>query len=516
MEAYRERVNEEQEHTPEKIDLIEYLQDIYRGVCKFWWLVIVLTVVFAARAYFSTTTSYQPNYVASATVSINGVSGNSQSASDMAEVFPYILTSGVLSDVISEDMDLESLPGSINVQAVEGLNLLTISVSSADPQMAYEILMSVIKNYPQVAEFVLGKTELTILDQTGIPTDTQRVKTIRGSYKRGALKGAILGCVIILLYALSRRTVKSRAALKKHLNIPDMGSIPGVRVKKRKKETFRNAVSLLNERLPQSYLESLRKLRIRVVREMNEKQMQTLMVTSSIPGEGKTTLAVNLAISMAEQGQRVILLDCDVRNPSVAGVLNDHEQRPGLLKVLKKESTIKQAMYTVDIPKENVYGDGSLRVICGGEAHTGSAAILGTKTMGALLKHLEKDCDILILDTAPSGLLADAPILAKYVDAALYVIRYDYTKLRQIREGVQILALSGVDIFGYVFNGDRSSRARGYGYSYGYGKYGKYGYGGYGGYGSYSNRRYKEKVEEDQEIEELPLEAVEDTKINER
>ena len=196
------------------------------------------------------------------------------------------------------------MPGSIDVKADDGTNLLTISVSGNDPQMAYKTLKSVIKNYPKVAEFVLGETKLTILDETGIPTDTKRVEVIRGSYKRGALKGAIIGCVILLLYVLSRRTVKSRKDLKKNINLQDLGSIPYVRTKKRKKETFYNSVSLLNERISMSYLEAIRKLRIRIMKDVEKKEYQTLLVTSSIPGEGKTTLSANLAISIAQQGKK--------------------------------------------------------------------------------------------------------------------------------------------------------------------------------------------------------------------
>ena len=104
--------------------------------------------------------------------------------------------------------------------------------------------------------------------------------------------------------------------------------------------------------------------------------------------------------------------------------------------------------------------------------------------MRALIEALKSKYDIIILDTAPSELLADAPLLGKYVDAALYVIRYDYTKLREIREGVESLALSGIDMLGYVFNGDNSSGGQGYGY--GYRRYGNYGsYGKYGAYGHY-------------------------------
>ena len=433
-------------------------------------------------------------------VSVTSVGGmdyvNAQSAQQMAEVFPYILTSGVLKDVVAEDMGLDSMPGSIDVKADDGTNLLTISVSGNDPQMAYKTLKSVIKNYPKVAEFVLGETKLTILDETGIPTDTKRVEVIRGSYKRGALKGAIIGCVILLLYVLSRRTVKSRKDLKKNINLQDLGSIPYVRTKKRKKETFYNSVSLLNERISMSYLEAIRKLRIRIMKDVEKKEYQTLLVTSSIPGEGKTTLSANLAISIAQQGKKVLLVDCDLRNPSIAGVMNEQEPHPGLGSVLKKEVPLSEAITNVKLPKERTNENGSLHVIFGGAPDRENSLLIGSGRMRALIKDPKSKYDIIILDTAPSELLADAPLLGKYVDAALYVIRYDYTKLREIREGVESLALSGIDMLGYVFNGDNSYGGQGYGYGYRrYGNYGSYGshYGSYGKYGAYGHYGKMEK-----------------------
>lgn len=124
------------------------------------------------------------------------------------------------------------------------------------------------------------------------------------------------------------------------------------------------------------------------------------------------------------------------------------------------------------------------------------ALLIGSGRMRALIEALKSKYDIIILDTAPSELLADAPLLGKYVDAALYVIRYDYTKLREIREGVESLALSGIDMLGYVFNGDNSSGGQGYGYGYRrYGNYGSYGshYGSYGKYGAYGHYGKMEK-----------------------
>lgn len=167
MGDYRDKSGSERVDAPEKIDLTNVMLDVYHGVKRLWWLFIGLIIICAVQSYFSVSTSYQSKYVASATVSVTSAGGmdyvNAQSAQQMAEVFPYILTSGVLKDVVAEDMGLDSMPGSIDVKADDGTNLLTISVSGNDPQMAYKTLKSVIKNYPKVAEFVLGETKLTIL-----------------------------------------------------------------------------------------------------------------------------------------------------------------------------------------------------------------------------------------------------------------------------------------------------------------------------------------------------------------
>ena len=120
--------------------------------------------------------------------------------------------------------------------------------------------------------------------------------------------------------------------------------------------------------------------------------------------------------------------------------------------------------------------DGSLLALCGGESDTGMAQALGTERMGKLIQALEQAADVVVIDTPPSELLADAAALAKHVDAAVYVVRCDFTKKSRIRNGVQALSESGINILGYVFNADNSKIGKGYGYGY-------HNYSGYYGYG---------------------------------
>ena len=491
MSDRMESTEKERIEETEKIDIISLAGDFLYGLKKLWLLILVLTLAGAGISYFRTSYTYTPQYVASATMSVTAPGGQyigAQTASQMAEVFPYILTSGVLEDVVAREMGMDSVPGSISATAEEGTNLLTMSVTSDDPQMAYDILHTVIDCYPEVAEFVLGNTSLTILDETGVPSDTQKEVVVRGSYRRGAVMGAGAGLVILCLYILLKKTVKSKDKLKSKINLPDMGSLPYIRNKKRKKKPEQNKVSLINERTPASYQEAMRRLRIRVLKEVEENQTKTIMVTSSIPGEGKTTVAVNLAISLVRQGKKVVLVDCDLRNPSIADFLGITEQRPGIDSVLHKKAAVTDVLTEIDVNGEN-----KLILLLGEEEEKTDISLLGSKRMEGLIAELKNMADVVILDTAPAQLLADAALMARFVDAALYVIRYDYTKMYKIREGIQALAMSKIKMLGYVFNCDRNSGdgKYGYGYGYGYRRYGSYGH-----YGRYRDTGKRDKKED--------------------
>ena len=462
---------------PEKIDLTSLFKDVIQGIRKLGWLVVVLSLLMAGKEYFTVSVNYQPQYIASATMSVRCVGNdaafvNQETAELMAEVFPYILKSGILQKEIAEEMGLDNMPGTVSMSSEEGTNLFTISANAGEPQLSYDLLQATLKQYPEVAKFVIGEIEMDILDETGVPRDTGKEQVIRGSFMQGAAKGAFIGVAIMAVYVLTRNTVKSRKELKNIINLQDFGSIPFIPAKKHKKKGKYNAVNLMSGYVPQVYLEAIRKLRIKVMKEMENNGYRSLLVTSSVPGEGKTTLAVNLAIALAKQGQRVVLVDSDPRNPSVASRMGEKGKYPGIGAVLRGEIGVKDALTTVEV--EN----GRFQVLYGGKSDSRSSQLLGTEKMGKLIEILKKQADIVILDTAPSEILADATALAKYVDAALYVVKCDYAKKSHIRNGIRALSVSGVKIMGYVFNADNNRRVSGYGYKrygsyYGYGYYGK-------------------------------------------
>ncbi len=457
----------------EKIDVISFVNDFLHRLRRLWLIVLALTVAVAALFYYRVSSTYTPTYVAEATVTVEIVNGGSYSNKNTAEqmglIFPYILTSGALSDVIAQDLGMDNVPGTINVTCIRGTNLLTITVSSWDANYAYDTLQSVLRNYPAVAQFVVGQTELKVIDDNGIPTDSGRESVIRGSVKKGALIGFALGMLFVALHVATFRTIRNEAELRSLLNIPFLGTLPFYR-KKQRRNSARTEINILKDGENSDYVESVRLVRTRLERQMGDRKV--LMVTSSISGEGKSTVAANLAISMARKGKRVILVDCDLRNPTVSQIFGLQEKYPGLVPILRGTCRLEDSLCEVLDHGAPI----GLTLLPGGERESRLVEILSSEEMKNLIETLRAQADIVILDTPPSAVLVDAMMLVRYVDEVAYVIMCDYARRRYIFEGVEELTSAGATIAGCILNGGKTRGGR-YGYYGRYGYKGKYGYG---------------------------------------
>ena len=484
----------------EKLDITAFVDAFLHALKKLWIVVLVLALALGVYNYFRTQGTYIPAYKAEATVAVyssdDGTTANSRSAQQLGTVFPYILTSGILKDVIKEDMGVSVLPGNIKVTNVEGTNLLTITVSSDDPNLSYNTLLSIIKNYPKVAEYVVGYSVMEIIDDSGVPTDSGKTVAVRGNALKGASIGLALGLGIVFLYMLMNKTVRSVRDVKAFSTIDHLGTLP-VYKKKKRKDVSSN-INILEHNVQQDYLEAMRLIRTRVMRKLESNNHKVLMVTSSVPGEGKSTIAANLAISLAGKNKSVILVDCDLRNPSLHEIFMVPEDQSGFMEVFNGKISLQDAI--VSFTNYGIH----LGVLFGSpENATRHSEILGSEKTGTIIEELKKMADIVILDTPPSAMLVDAMLVSKYIDEAIYVIMSDYARTSVIAEGMQELRNAGIEIGGFVLNGTKASLG-GYGYKY-------YGYGShYYGYQD-EDTDVKEEADEDdafgkQEIIEKPAE----------
>lgn len=494
-----------------------YPSDFVKGIKKLWWMCILLAALFGGGMFFNSYRSYSPSYTVSATftvstqnssASIGGISVysfyyDSTTAAQLASTFPYLLNSNLLGDMICEDMGITSIPVKMNASAVQGSNMFTLSVTGKDPQLTYDILQSVIKNYPSVARYVVGNIKLTMITTPTVPTKPSNSTDYITDGIKGAVAGIAAGFMLIVIYALSRKTIRTKNDVKNELNCEYIGTIPQVRFKKHKIQTDRS-VLFTNDKAGPGFLESVRVLRNTFTNALGSKD-KIIMVTSTAPGEGKTTVLTNLAISLADYDKKILLIDGDLRNPSVAKILR---LNPDELNWHTETEKYKIA----DLEEYNI----SFMSIDNSDLR--KQRFINNDNIRSIFDSVRDSYDYIFVDAPPCGLVSDALYIAQEADAAFYVIYQDAVRIGKIRSGLDGLMSTDVKIIGCVINGAVSG-ITGYGHNYGYGHYGygyRYGRGyggkysknyGYGyGYGTPEVPDYIEEAEKNAEKESAPAE----------
>lgn len=187
--------------------------------------------------------------------------------------------------------------------------------------------------------------------------------------------------------------------------------------------------------------------------------IQSVLLTSSVPDEGKSTIAVNLAQSFAQAGKKVILVECDLRRRSIAHMLGVHT-KGGLYAVLSGQASLEEMV--VPLSQSNMFF-----LDC--EPNIPNPAdILNSKRFAKLVGNLEDHYDYVIFDTPPVGAFIDAAVLSQLVDGVLFVVRRDFAKREQIASAFDQLKKAGANVLGTVLNYAESS-SDGYYYSNYYG-----------------------------------------------
>lgn len=468
-----------------------YLSDIIRGFQKFWWICVAAAVIAGGFKAINERINYTPKYTSSAILTVStqstasalgGVSVynfyyDSTVTSQLSDVFPHILSLNILQDMICEDLDLPSVPASLGASAVASTNMVTITSTGTDPQLTYDVLISAIDNFPEVAKYIIGNIKFEIIAQPQIATSPSNKVNYFSELLSGGAIGAVLGFLVVFIYVVQRKTVKSKKDIKNELNQETLAVIPQMVFKKRSIEIDRSML-FTNPELSDSFRESFRVLRNVFVSSVKENE-KIIMATSSVPGEGKTTVVTNLAISLTDLNKKILLVDCDIRHPSILPLLGINPQ----------ELECKAVSDHYGIAYLEKY---NLHVMIPQSSEKEETGYFKSGDIKQVFNALRNKFDYILVDTPPCGLISDAMFIAQSVDAAIYIIYQDEVRISRIRSGLDSLMTTDVNIIGTVLNGT-SHGISGYGYGkygYGYG-YGKYGYG--YGYGEDKHHRRKKK-----------------------
>ena len=468
------------------IDISELLSRFFRELKKLWIPAIIVTAAFAVLFALRAKMNYTPMYQSRAMFTVSsGYSSDdtlsysyyydNEAAKQLAAAFPYMLGTDVMNELVKNELGVSYINGSIRAEAVADTNLFILTVTSSDPQDAYDILEAVIASYPRVALYMVDYSQVIMKSEPTVPTAPYNSFSWKGSAVKGGMLGLGLSCLAALVLAMMRKTIFSAADLKASANVPILASVARTSAKKRR--SGKGIISLTHAGVDPDFVEAMRGLRIKLLRAMTEPGAQVILVTSTLPGEGKTTISANLALSLASSGLRTVLIDTDLRKQDTKAAVGVNDTRPGLPEYMT-DSNIKVASMLSPVPGS------SLEVICSTAAKRRPP--MNAHKLEQLIERLRPDYDYIVLDTPPCGIISDAKFICRCADAIVYVVRHDYASRNQIVDSMQELADQKAKLTGCVLNDTPAvSHSKRYGYGqYGYGKYGygktgykKYGYG---------------------------------------
>lgn len=302
--------------------------------------------------------------------------------------------------------------------------------------------------------------------------DTDRVAPI--PLRNGALGlavGLVFGFAVAFLMEYLDNTIKSTDEAERLHGAPVLGHIPLEEFEKGEK---RRLTFVQHPGSPAA--ESYRVLRNSLDFVNFQHDINVLLVTSSAPGEGKSTVAANLAAGLAQAGKKVVLVNSDFRRPTTDQFFNVNNII-GLSDVLTGSNSLKSALQRP--------GDEQLLVLASGKMPPNPSELLGSQKMSELIESLKEWADWIIVDSPPLLAVADAAAIARWADGVLMVTRGGTSTREAARKGREMLEKVGARIIGVVVWGlEETAGGRGYGYYYD-GYYGGY-YGGYYYYGYYS------------------------------
>jgi capsular exopolysaccharide synthesis family protein len=451
------------------MDLRTYLHMVRRR-----WLLILSCFVLSVVAAMFVTARATPQYASTArlfistpgsdTTGVDAYQGSLFSAQRVAS-YADLVTGKALAQRVVDSLHLSESPsglsGQVTSKVVTGTVLLDVTVTDPDAVRAQRLANAVASQftfYIVGLETTAGKTaspiKATVVDSAGLPGTPVSPEPVR-NIALAAVLGLMVGLGVAFLRESLDNTVKSGLDIVAATGGALLGHIPFDSLAAK-----RPLITELEAHAPR--VEATRMLRTNLQFVHVDRDSKVFVVTSSVPGEGKTTTAINLAIATAKAGQSVLLLEGDLRRPKIADYLH-LEGTVGLTTALIGKVGVEEAIQE--------WGEDGLEVITSGAKPPNPAELVQSEAMKHVLDKLRSRYDMIIVDAPPLLPVTDGALLSAQADGAILVVRHSKTTKDQVAQAAKHLTDVDATLLGTVLNMTHQRRGTGYayGYSYGYG-----------------------------------------------
>lgn len=448
------------------------LLDAVRIMRRFWVTIAVCVLLGVAagagyaaiqpRLYTATSEAYVQ--ISGSGASVPELSVGNNVASSKAAAYAPLTQSGMVADRVIAELGLSESPsevaGSISYATEPDQPRIQVFVTSTSPRRAKEIADAVVGATAEVASLVENGTgaraDTTVVRLIPVTNAVLPTRPVSPDVVRLVGFGLLAGMVLAYVLVMARLRLDTRIRRPDDVTALTEHGIIGTIPRSRDLRQRLHSQSLLSGAVG----EALRHLRTNLVFADPDHAPRSVVVTSPQPGEGKSTVSALLARSLALRGEKVVLVDGDLRRPMVASLF-DISTGVGVTQVLSGSVPLREALVETDTP--------DLYVLPAGRIPHNPSEVVGSERMRQLLDHLGKKY-VVIVDAPPSLPVTDALVLAQRVDGMLVVTLMGSTRKEQLTRTLDLAGNVNARVLGVVLNGIPQGRAAGvYGYeTYGY------------------------------------------------
>lgn len=452
-------------NTVEEIDI----REIYQTIRKRVWIIIAITLLAAFLSGIVSIFFLNEVYKSSTTLIVskqNQGTGNDMQLSDvnlaryLVNTYSALAKSNLVLDrVLSElnlNMSLSQLKSKINVSAEGNTEIIRISVEDTVPERAMDIANSLAIIFIDEVNHLLKMENVQVIDTARASHSPIRPRTMK-NIAIAIVLGLMAGMGIVLLIEYLDNTIKTPEDVQKCMQLSVIGRIPDFdHESPKRKHTNRTTRLIGSPSVKAPVEEAYKTLRTNIQYSNLDNDLKIILVTSTSPEEGKTSTSSNLAISMAQSDNKVLLIDCDLRKPSVHKAFHILNIK-GLTNVIAENMDYHEILNSVGIP--------NLDILTSGPTPPNPSELLGSTRMQVFIKKVLEEYDVIILDSPPVLPVSDAMVLSQLADRVIFVTRYGKTTYDEAENAKQGMENVGAKILGAVMN-DIPIDAEGGGYYY--------------------------------------------------
>lgn len=453
------------ENNVQNENLLTIVKCIIKDILQRWILIVAVMIVFGSVFDFMKTVTYVPQYGTSMTATLSGGEDtfkNIDKVQSYVNTLDYLMNSNNAKSYVKKKMPISKTTYKAEV-TLKQANVVKIKVTADTKREAYFSIKYLNDWYRENTERYSFPYNITVLKESKFSTKPVNPNSHIKNFLIGAVgSGFVLSCLFGLYFFL-RDTIKSEEEVENKLDTRLYAKLP-FEVKKR--EDARNKKAILITSLKTSFFfrESMNKLRSKVEASSDKHGYKSFMITSAYENEGKSSVAANLALALAKNGHKVVLVDADFNKPAVFKIFE-----------LDGSKSLNKAIEGTSSWSSQVVSDRSgLDLLPCSQDTLKSEILTNSKKLDEIMKELREEYDFVIVDTSPAYLLNETMAMNELVDATLFVVRQDYATSDVINGTVKRLTYVKDNVLGVVFKNVVSEGNKGtsnYNNRYGYNKY---------------------------------------------